>query len=193
MWQREKSGSMPKKQLCGHQGQWRRRWRWWSRCWNRDSPASCSANHGEAAVTLQPMQIQRGADISCPVEQETHIGAGLLTRLVTLLRTHGGAVCSWRTASFGNNTGWSSLWRAVAHGKNSHQRNWRTIPCRSDLMLSRTRIWGILSLERKEWQRKRGMKLPHLLIPIPLHCWDGCGQLGNLWAKLNPGRRDMVK
>lgn len=33
------------------------------RCWTRDSPAACGANHHQAAVSLQPLEVHGGAEI----------------------------------------------------------------------------------------------------------------------------------
>lgn len=61
---------MWKEKLREHQGQWRQRWRRCSRHQSQDSPAPRGENHGEAAASLQSMEVSRSSEIHLNPKEE---------------------------------------------------------------------------------------------------------------------------
>jgi len=138
-WQwRERSETMWKKQLCSHQGQWRRRGRRCSKCQSRESSLAARDERpwwGRLSP-CSPWRSTAEQISTCSPWKGPHAGAGgCLKEAVTPWGTHAGAACSWRTAPHGKDPRWGSLWRAAAHGKGSLWKSlWRTVSRERDLM-----------------------------------------------------------
>lgn len=205
----ERSEKMWENQPCRHPSQWRRQRRRCFRCWSSNFPAARGADHGEAAVSLQPVEIDGYAEIQlqpieethpgaggCPseavarweahpgktcgsMERGTHTGAGVLAGLVTLWGKP--AVSSWGTKSCWRDLFWSSLqWETADCGKT---------PCWKKLWSSHAGAReGLLFLR---WNNRRNNVWgtdhnPH--FSVPLCHWQGEGKESAI--KLGLGRRE---
>jgi len=200
---------MWEKQLCRHQGQWRRRGRRCSRHRSRDSPAACGEDHGEASC---PPAADGGPWWSRypPAAREgSHAGAGgcawrrLRPRGEPVLEQAPSRTCgpmergayagagllAGPVTPWGTYTGAVCPWRAAAHGKDLHWRSsWRTVCCGRDPMMEQGK-----RVRRKEQQKQCVMNWPQAPFPVSLHRfgWGG-GRVEKIRSQVKPGKKGGV-
>lgn len=195
MLREERIYNMWEEELCRSQGQWRGSGGRCSRHLSWDCPAGWGADHGEAAVPLQPCRsvgIKRstckGGDPCWAMDRGLwpywkHLlkqapgrdlqacgdrspgWTGFLAALATPWGTHPGEACFWRTHPMEGDPLWDSLWRTVTHSKDSGGVNGVISP------LGRTSCWsreGLLSLRNNLWWTDHNPH-PHLRLPPTRH------------------------
>lgn len=180
-----------------HQGQWRGRGRRCSRHQHRDSPAAQEEDHGEAFVTLQPMDIQGGTEINLQSAEEP------MQEQVTLWEAHAGGG-SWQTGGAMEDPHWNSLflmdcttWKGSSHGREQFKKG--------------CRLWEGLTLEKFVDDSPLLQQVKSVQSPLPYEeratetTRDGCTdwsyhsqssyaaageKVENSGVKLTPGRRE---